>query len=170
MHESGIGRDTCSCDTCCRARHVYDVATICHQGQQRLGQEERPLEVSLEQSIELIFGDGFDRIIETISGIVDQIVEALTSPYGLKFCANCFPECWKGAAIGNIEFQCHGLSALCCDPVYHGRGRLGIAVVGDNDTHAGAGALQGGAGSDALAAAGDDNDLHVSLQCWGSTW
>ncbi|MND63008.1 hypothetical protein D3C80_543080 [compost metagenome] len=60
------------------------MAPVFHQREKSLGQEERPLEMDVEETVELLLRHLGERGIEAVAGIVDQEVECRPAPDRLK--------------------------------------------------------------------------------------
>jgi hypothetical protein len=98
-----------------RAGDVHDRSAVGHQRQQRLGQEERPLEVDVEQAVELILADGRDRVEQAVAGVVDQTVEVGAVPDGLQRSATPVAEGGEGRDLADVQLQGDGLAAGLLD-------------------------------------------------------
>ena len=95
------------------ARDVHDVAAVGHQRQQRLRQEERPLQVHVEQAVELLLGHGRDRIVEAVAGIVDEDSRSRAAPGRGECRATRVAERRERSdAVSDVELQRDRLAVL----------------------------------------------------------
>ncbi|MNY39817.1 hypothetical protein D3C86_1745210 [compost metagenome] len=115
----------------------------------------------VQQAVEFGFGHRFDGIESAVAGVVHQRVKAVPAPGGRERGGNAVAEPGKGSDLADIERQRHGLAAAGLDLAHDLLGPRGMAVVGDDDAHAALCGLEGGAGSETAAGAGDDGDGHV---------
>ena len=140
---------------------VDDARASTQQRQQCLGKEERPLQVHVEQTVELFLGHGLDRIEQPEPGVVHQATQRGGAPGALQGVLHLRGKCRKAAGVAHIQLQGHCRAAFCLDALHHQLGSMGLGVVGEDDAHAALRAVQRGAGTNATAAAGDQYVFHA---------
>ena len=104
-----------------------------------------PLEVNLEQAVELLLGYIRDRRIKPVPGIIDKKVECFPVPNGVELYGNRCAERGKRPAVANVELQRDRLPTNFRNGLYKLVRLFGIAVVGDDHAHPAPGAFECGA-------------------------
>jgi hypothetical protein len=143
------------------AGHVDDLPAVGDQRQQRLSQEERPLEMHIEQCVELGLGHRRDRAVHAVASVVDQGVEIRTAPRCLDGGLQCVAELPERRCVRDVERQGDRGATSGGDVVHHAHRCFGIGVVGENHAHPPLGARPCRSGAQAAATSGNDDDRHV---------
>ncbi|MNV65079.1 hypothetical protein D3C71_1577550 [compost metagenome] len=151
----GIAREA---EACQARRGIDDAPAVGDQGQQLLRQEERALEVHVDQHVELRFGGLGKRRIEAHAGVVHQTVELFALPGVDQRRLHIFSERRKALAVAHIEAQRHGAAAQGLDLRHDLLRRAGVVLVGDDQLHALGRQMQRGAAAQAAAGAGDQGN------------
>lgn len=143
------------------------MTAVCHQRKQRLRQEERPLEVDPEEAVERLFSDGLDRLVDPVSRVVDEGIEALRVPVPGQHGPDAVTEGREAGAVSHVELQCRRLATGGLNRRDDILGGGCIAIVSQDDAHPAIGTLDGRAGPKAPASAGDDDDTQFAVPLFG---
>ncbi len=122
-----------------------------------MGQKENPLEVNVEQGVELLLAGLLDAGVNADAGVVDQKIEPIPLPRA-QLLAHLAGESGKAAAVGHIEGQGMGPDAEGGRLGHHGRRFIGLTAIGDDEVDAFGREGQCRLFAKAAAGAGDECD------------
>jgi hypothetical protein len=86
------------------AGDVEDATAIGEQRQQRLGEEERPLDLDADQLVELLLGGLGERRVDADAGVVDEEVKAVGAEVGERV-VHRGRERREAGGVGDVERQ-----------------------------------------------------------------
>ena len=139
-----------------------DRATVRHQGQQSLGEEEHAFDMQVHLLVELSLGGLAERGEEAVAGIVHQMVEALAAKCLLQRQAQSLREGGKFGDVGAVQLKGRGPASQCLDLGNGALREVLTAPIGDDDIAALARDVDGHVAAEAAARSGDDcNFCHV---------
>ena len=106
------------------------------RGQERLGQEEGPLEVDVEQGVELLLRGLLEAGMNADPGVVDQEVEMGALPLPGEQLRHLLCKGREGGALAHVQSQGMGLNAEGAGLGHHRLRLCGLAAVGDDEVDA----------------------------------
>jgi hypothetical protein len=137
-----------------RAGDVHDGPALGDERQEGLREEIRPLEMDIEEAVEIRLRGLLERRAAAHAGVVDETVDAAPPEGRREAPLQIGAEAGKVLDAADVEGQGHGLAAPALDR------RDG--VVGEHDAPAALGAGKGRRLADPAAGPGDEDDLHAA--------
>ena len=163
----GVGRRVHRALQAALRGHVDDAALSArhHRRVDRLGHEEHALEVHVDDPVELLLGEGLERLADVDAGIVEQDVDRP------ELARRLGGEGPAGGDVGDIDRAVQGAPAERADLAGCLVGLALVVEMAEGDVRALGGEGQGRGAADAARAAGDQSDfsreLHAVLPSHG---